>query len=88
LTNQSLASSETERAVNELVAVKGRQIAAGAAQALNTKQYLTFMLAGETFGIGILSIKEIIDYTGLTEVPMMPSSIPGSQTARRGGAGG
>jgi purine-binding chemotaxis protein CheW len=63
--------------MNELLAVKGRQVGAGAAQALNAKQYLTFMLGGETFGIDILSIKEIIEYTGLTEVPMMPSSIRG-----------
>jgi purine-binding chemotaxis protein CheW len=62
--------------MNELVATKGRQISAGLAQ-LNAKQYLTFMLGGETFGIGILCIKEIIEYTGLTEVPMMPASIRG-----------
>jgi purine-binding chemotaxis protein CheW len=63
--------------MNELLAVKGRHVAAGTAQALNAKQYLTFVLGGETFGIGILSIKEIIEYTGLTEVPMMPPSIRG-----------
>jgi purine-binding chemotaxis protein CheW len=40
-------------------------------------QYLTFMLAGETFAIGILAIKEIIEYTGITEVPMMPASVRG-----------
>jgi len=40
-------------------------------------QYLTFVLAGETFAIGILSIKEIIEYHALTEVPMMPSSVRG-----------
>jgi purine-binding chemotaxis protein CheW len=41
------------------------------------KQYLTFMLGGEMFSIGILSIKEIIWYANLTEVPMMPSCIRG-----------
>ena len=40
-------------------------------------QYLTFMLAGETFAIGILAIKEIIEYRGLTEVPMMPACVRG-----------
>jgi purine-binding chemotaxis protein CheW len=63
--------------MNELVATKGRQVATGVVQALNVKQYLTFMLGGETFGIGILCIKEIIEYTGLTEVPLMPASIRG-----------
>jgi purine-binding chemotaxis protein CheW len=40
-------------------------------------QYLTFMLAGEMFAIGILAIKEIIEYSSLTPVPMMPSSVRG-----------
>ena len=41
------------------------------------QQYLTFMLGGETFAIGILSIKEIIEYGQLTEVPRMPQFIRG-----------
>ena len=41
------------------------------------KQYLTFMLGGEVFSIGILCIKEIIWYANLTEVPMMPDFIRG-----------
>jgi len=40
-------------------------------------QYLTFMLGGEMFAIGILAIKEIIEYHALTEVPMMPPSVRG-----------
>ncbi|NVL44438.1 chemotaxis protein CheW, partial [Pseudomonas syringae pv. actinidiae] len=36
-------------------------------------QYLTFMLGGEMFAIGILGIKEIIEYGSLTVVPMMPA---------------
>ena len=40
-------------------------------------QYLTFMLGTEVFAIGILAIKEIIEYNGLTEVPMMPECIRG-----------
>ena len=41
------------------------------------KQYLTFMLGGESFGIGIMAVKEIIEFGGITEVPMMPDSIRG-----------
>jgi purine-binding chemotaxis protein CheW len=41
------------------------------------KQYLTFMLGGEMFSLGILCIKEIIWYADLTEVPMMPACIRG-----------
>jgi purine-binding chemotaxis protein CheW len=40
-------------------------------------QYLTFMLAREQFAIGILAIKEIIEYHGVTEVPMMPPCVRG-----------
>jgi purine-binding chemotaxis protein CheW len=35
------------------------------------------MLGGEAFAIRILAIREIIEYGGLTEVPMMPASIKG-----------
>jgi len=41
------------------------------------RQYLTFMLHGETYAIGILAIKEIIEYGQLTNVPMMPGFIRG-----------
>lgn len=40
-------------------------------------QYLTFVLVGETFAIGILAIKEIIEYQALTSVPMMPDCVRG-----------
>lgn len=43
----------------------------------NQNQYLTFVLAGETFAIPILRIKEIIEYGQLTTVPMMPAFIRG-----------
>ena len=41
------------------------------------QQYLTFLLGGEMFAIGILNIKEIIEYGSLTTVPMMPEFIRG-----------
>lgn len=40
-------------------------------------QYLTFSLGGEMFAIGILAIKEIIEYGNLTTVPMMPTFVRG-----------
>ena len=51
--------------------------AAAAAAPVEQKQYLTFMLGGEMFSIGILCIREIIWYANLTEVPMMPVCIRG-----------
>jgi len=40
-------------------------------------QYLTFNLAGEMYAVGILNVKEIIEYGHLTEIPMMPSFVRG-----------
>lgn len=40
-------------------------------------QYLTFRLGAETFALEILHIKEIIEYGGLTEVPLMPRFLRG-----------
>jgi purine-binding chemotaxis protein CheW len=61
--------------------IQGQQARAPAAQAAPARQdptqYLTFMLALEVFAIGILAIKEIIEYRGLTEVPMMPACVRG-----------
>jgi len=40
-------------------------------------QYLAFTSGGETFAIDIRSIREVIQYEGLTEVPLMPTFIRG-----------
>lgn len=40
-------------------------------------QYLTFLLGGEMFAVGILNIKEIIEYGSVTEIPMVPPFIRG-----------
>lgn len=41
------------------------------------RQFLTFLLSGESYGIGILHIKEIIKHGDVTKVPMMPDFITG-----------
>ena len=43
----------------------------------DVNQYLTFILAGETYGVSILVIKEILEYNEPTVVPMMPDFIRG-----------
>lgn len=55
------------------------QLSAAATKAAEptTTQYLTFVLDGEVFAIGILAIKELIEFHALTVVPMMPTSIRG-----------
>jgi len=46
-------------------------------QAAKGQQYLTFAVTGESFGIAIVSIKEIIEYRATTGVPMMPDFMRG-----------
>jgi purine-binding chemotaxis protein CheW len=40
-------------------------------------QYLTFRLREETFAMGVLTIKEIVEFDTLTVVPMMPACVRG-----------
>ncbi|MDD5298585.1 MAG: chemotaxis protein CheW [Rhodocyclaceae bacterium] len=48
-----------------------------AAGAEGPQQYLTFQLGGEMFAVGILNVKEIIEYGAVTEIPMVPRFIRG-----------
>lgn len=45
--------------------------------AVETHQYLTFLLGEETFAIDIVQIREIIEFSGLTTVPLMPNFLRG-----------
>ena len=67
----NLVQAQQQTAQHALVA------AAQLAAAGDAHQYLTFALAGEMFAVGILNVKEIIEYGNLTEIPMMPSFIRG-----------
>lgn len=49
----------------------------GGRPADESAQYLTFSVGSESFAIGILGIREIIEFAGLTEVPLMPGCIRG-----------
>jgi purine-binding chemotaxis protein CheW len=40
-------------------------------------QYLTFHVAGEEYAVGILQVKEIIEYGTVTKVPTMPDFVRG-----------
>jgi purine-binding chemotaxis protein CheW len=48
-------------------------------KAMGSKEgkYLTFSLAGEEYGIGILKVKEIIGMMPITTVPRAPASVKG-----------
>lgn len=54
--------------------LRTQSAASGLAESM---QYLTFMLGKEMFALNILSVKEIIEYGQLTEVPKMPGFIRG-----------
>jgi purine-binding chemotaxis protein CheW len=41
------------------------------------EQFLTFLLADEAFALGILRVKEIIEYDTVTRIPNVPPSIRG-----------
>ena len=40
-------------------------------------QYLSFVLGQEMFAMGILAVREILEYAGVTPVPQMPPAICG-----------
>lgn len=50
---------------------------ATAAQSGMSSQYLIFSLGGESFAVGTLGVREIIEYGHLTAVPMVPGFIRG-----------
>jgi purine-binding chemotaxis protein CheW len=60
-----------QSAKNQIVAMERDE------QAVEHAQYLTFVVGGETYGIGILGIKEILEYGTITRVPLMPETIRG-----------
>ncbi|WP_284667115.1 chemotaxis protein CheW [Myxococcus sp. SDU36] len=39
--------------------------------------YLSFMLAGEEYGVGLLRVREIIEHRPITRVPGMPAAVQG-----------
>ncbi len=53
-------------------------------EAVKQGQYLTFYLAQEEYAIGLLQVKEIIEYDVLTKIPSMPKSIRGVINLRGG----
>ena len=62
---------------NHVVTYGNSAIAALQSGAALPSQFLTFMLGEEQFAVGILHIKEIIEYGSLATVPMMPDCVRG-----------
>ena len=62
----------------ELIKFSKRQTQTLAAAPVEQReQYLAFTLGGETFAMDIRSIREVIQFGGITEVPLMPPFIRG-----------
>ena len=68
-----------KKEVNRKVTKKSAQIMDQAVKAVADKEekYLTFTLANEEYGIGILKIKEIIGMMSITTVPQTPDFVKG-----------
>ena len=59
--------------MNDLARAEQRALAPGGAGG----EHLSFLLGTELFAIGILNVKEIIEYTRPDTVPMMPDYLRG-----------
>ncbi|BBA69824.1 chemotaxis protein CheW [Geobacter sulfurreducens] len=47
------------------------------ADATETRQYLTFTLAGEVFGVDVAKVREILEWSSITKVPQTPEFMRG-----------
>ncbi|MER2601088.1 MAG: chemotaxis protein CheW [Candidatus Competibacter phosphatis] len=63
-----------------MTVVADRNLAACAA--LDERQYLTFSLAGEQYGIDILKVQEIRGWTPVTHIPNVPDFVKGVMDLR------
>ncbi|MEW9899049.1 chemotaxis protein CheW [Chitinivorax sp. PXF-14] len=61
--------------MSQLATQNGRAVKAK--EQVQTRQYLTFTLGAELFAIQIEHIREIIEFGGLTEIPLMPAFLRG-----------
>jgi purine-binding chemotaxis protein CheW len=55
----------------EITQTEGKQSKA------EVRQFLTFMIGGEEYAVGLLTVKEIIEYDTVTRIPKMPEWVRG-----------
>ena len=65
-----------------MVTSSTQKLLMGNADANNTNKYLSFVVGEETYAISILKVKEILEYGGVTPVPMMPKFLRGAINLR------
>lgn len=71
-TSLSAAATSASPIVRAPVPASGDQLLR-----LASNQFLTFLLGGQDFGVEILQVREIRNFTKLTPIPNMPASIKG-----------
>ena len=72
-----MVNQSANAAANNIVTYGSSAIVALQSGAALPSQFLTFMLGEEQYAVGILHIKEIIEYGSLATVPMMPDCVRG-----------
>ncbi|GJJ05412.1 chemotaxis protein CheW [Duganella rhizosphaerae] len=70
-------TAANEAVVNKVVTYGSSAMMALQSGAALPSQFLTFMLGEDPYAVGILHIKEIIEYGALAAVPMMPPCVRG-----------
>jgi purine-binding chemotaxis protein CheW len=73
----SVANNAANNAAHNVVTYGSSAIVALQSGAALPSQFLTFMLGEDQYAVGILHIKEIIEYGSLATVPMMPDCVRG-----------
>lgn len=71
------ANPAAKQAANQVVTYGNSALAALQSGAALPSQFLTFLLGEDPYAVGILHIKEIIEYGALAAVPMMPPCVRG-----------
>jgi len=68
--------------MSEARAVQGRDSSRRLAAVGQPMEYLAFSIAGETYAVGILQVKEILSFETITKVPSTPRSVRGVMNLR------
>jgi purine-binding chemotaxis protein CheW len=71
-----MASTDTSMTSTDTSATRSNSAQTNRSSA-TVNQFFTFLLGEDIYGMDILNIKEIIEYGGITRVPMMPAFIAG-----------
>lgn len=63
--------------MGQLIRTRQRALQEAQTRQPRAQKYLTFRLAEDTYGLEVIRVKKIIEYSGLVHVPMVPPFIKG-----------